>query len=82
MPERDHLQRDATALQTNGHGGVNIIYGKGMELENVTPAKVCQNIEFNQRQATFLSFLALSTRTEIIVATYFLFTVMRHPSLA
>ena len=44
MPERDHLQRDATALQTNGHGGVNIIYGKGMELENVTPAKVCQNI--------------------------------------
>ena len=39
MPERDHLQCDPTTLQTkNGRGGVNIIYGNGVE--SVTPAKV------------------------------------------
>ena len=43
MPERDHLQCDPTSLQTKtGRGGVNLIYGKGMDLESVTPAKVTQ----------------------------------------
>ena len=41
MPERDHLQCDPTSIQTkNGRGGVNLIYGKPIELESVTPSKV------------------------------------------
>ena len=48
MPERDHLQCDPTSIQTkNGRGGVNLIYGKAIELESVTPAKV-SNMNFSK----------------------------------
>ena len=42
MPEQDHFQCDPTTLQNrHGQGGVNPIYFGGMELESVTPAKLC-----------------------------------------
>ena len=42
MPEQDHFQCDPTTLQNrHGQGGVNQIYFGGMELESVTPAKLC-----------------------------------------
>ena len=48
MPERDHLQCDPTSIQSkNGRGGVNLIYGKAVELESVTPSKVKYNMFLN-----------------------------------
>lgn len=48
MPERDHLQCDPTSIQSkNGRGGVNLIYGKAVELESVTPSKVKYNMFHN-----------------------------------
>ena len=49
MPERDHLQCDPTSIQTkNGRGGVNLIYGKPIELESVTPSKVKSMLLFSR----------------------------------